>query len=68
MNKKIPVLCECNSFSCSLNIYLPVSEYMIARDNRNFIIINGCNDVNIPNYHLVEKRENYSIYREEEDK
>ena len=61
-------LCECSG-TCNERIYLTLSEAeeIFQRDDRDelWIISDDCPNGSDPSYTLVEKREGYSLYREE---
>lgn len=63
---KMEVFCECNSFDCGFVITLPYEENMkIHTTPKQLIIVDGCPKGPEPTDTLVEKKDGYSIYREE---
>jgi len=61
------VLCECNSFDCDGVITLSLEENMkIHTTPKQLIIVDGCSKGPDPTDTLVEKKDGYSIYKEQE--
>ena len=63
----LPVLCECNSFNCvALPINMSIEEQTAIKQGcPDYVVIsNKCLNEPDPTDILVEKREEYSIYRE----
>ncbi len=58
--------CECESEDCDKEVELTFSEMGAILDSEDFlpVIVDGCLS-SLSNYSLVEKREGYSLYREE---
>lgn len=59
-------LCMCDSLSCDKSIQLPLEEALEVFPNGLVLIVDGC--VNGPSAtdKFVEKREGYTLYREEQ--
>jgi len=58
-------LCMCNSFDCALSVDVPISEAVnVFADEKNVVIIDGCQKGPKPTDTLIEKRKGYTLYRE----
>lgn len=60
------LVCECNSVNCSKTVDIPVATFDATRLARAVIIVDGCETGPEPTDELIEKREGYSIYEEQE--
>jgi hypothetical protein len=66
LENSVPYLCECNSFKCRLEVWIPIEE-AVRRNGQDFsyhwvIIVDGCKTGPEPGEILKEKHDGYGFY------
>lgn len=65
INMTIDQHCECQSWSCDLQVAIPFEDAMEIKGRRSVVIIvDGCKHRAEPTDTLLEVRDGYSLYRE----